>query len=190
MGVYKTLRVKITGETPLLLHNGQLADPLNEWSKKIKAVSGKRKKTDADHEEISRLEWFGGLYLKDGRPCIPGENLEAMIVDGAKKQKNGQQAKAGVVVEDNCHITNGGADLSDLKSLWANQDYRLRVAVRVKDAKVYRTRPMFKEWSLDNVEVKYDPDLLNEAQVFQAISDAGSLGDGRPKYGRFTAVKI
>ncbi len=36
-------------------------------------------KTEADHAEMARLEWYGSLYLQDSKPRIPGEMKEAAI---------------------------------------------------------------------------------------------------------------
>jgi len=41
---YSQVKLKLTGISPLIVHNGQLADPLNRFSKLMKAVTGKRKK--------------------------------------------------------------------------------------------------------------------------------------------------
>jgi len=43
------------------MHNGQLADPMNRFTKAIKEITGKRKKSDSDHMEISHLEFLGSL---------------------------------------------------------------------------------------------------------------------------------
>ena len=191
MAQFQTLRVKITGECPLLVHNGQLCNPLNEWSKKIKQVTSKRKKTDADHAEIARLEWFGGLYLHDGKPCIPGEVIEGVIVNGAKKNKMGPRAKGGIFCEGNWLLSNGGANLSDLDALCADANYRLIVPAKVgASGKVMRCCPQFKVWSLDSVEIKYDPSVVNEVDVMDCLNNADGVGDWRPKFGRFSAVKI
>lgn len=189
MANWKTLRLNLIGVTPLLCHNGSLADPLSEGSKKLKAVTGKKKKTDADHVEIARIEWMYGLYLDGGKPVIPGEIIEAAIMGGAKKQKQGPAAKAAIICAGNYPIENGGADLSKLNELWENKDYRLSVTVRNKMSRIVRTRPMFKEWSLKNVEVSYDDEKLNESDVIQALKDEMAIGDWRPKYGRFKVEK-
>jgi hypothetical protein len=51
----------------------------------MKRVSGKRAKTDADFEELARLEFLGGLYLHNGEPCLPGEVIEAALVEAAAR---------------------------------------------------------------------------------------------------------
>jgi hypothetical protein len=56
-------------------------------------------------------------------------------------------------------------------------------------AKVMRTRPIFRNWSI-NAIAQYDPDVLNLRDVEEIASDAGKLvglGDWRPKHGRFEA---
>jgi len=76
------------------MHNGQLADPSNWYSRAIKAISGKRGKTEADYQEMARLEWMGSLYLAQGVPCIPGYVLEATLIGrggAARKEKMGRQ---------------------------------------------------------------------------------------------------
>jgi hypothetical protein len=52
-----------------------------------------------------------------------------------------------------------------------------------------RTRPIFEEWAA-NVEVMYNPDLVDKAEVIQWMEVAGyevGLMDWRPKYGRFNS---
>jgi hypothetical protein len=49
---------------------------------------------------------------------------------------------------------------------------------------------MFRQWELD-FTVHYLPDILNDAQVREAMVTAGriiGLGDYRPKFGRFDVV--
>lgn len=69
------------------MHSGQTADPLNHYAKALKAVSSKRSKTDADHEEMSKIEWFASLYLdKSQRVILPDYLLEAAFINGAKNR--------------------------------------------------------------------------------------------------------
>jgi len=189
MAEYKTLRVRITGEVPLLMHNGQLADPTNEWAKRMKQITAKKKKTDSDYEELGRLEWFGSLYLKDGKPCIPAEVIEGTIVTGAKKKRIGNAAKGGVVCMESCTLENGGADLSDLDKLWTEGKHVNKSRVKVQQSTIVRTRPQFFPWACEAV-IQFDPSLLNKNDVISALQEAGSMCDWRPKYGRFTAKEI
>lgn len=58
------LSFRIAGVSPLLMHNGRLVNPADEYARKMKEVSSKRKKTDADYEEMGRLEWFGEAMFR------------------------------------------------------------------------------------------------------------------------------
>ena len=53
----ETIEIPVKGLCPLLMHNGALADPLDERSISLAAITGKRLKTRADHEEIARLAY-------------------------------------------------------------------------------------------------------------------------------------
>lgn len=184
----QTLKFRIKGVSALLSHNGQLANPLNEFSKKIKQISSKRSKTEADFEEMARLEWHGGLYLMDGKPCIPGEVLEATLISAARKNKRGKQAQAGILCPGNYPITYDGP--TDLDTMWADPRFRLTVGARVQKSRIMRTRPIFREWSAE-IEVMYDPAMLNKSEVESIVRIAGEdigLMDWRPKFGRFVVM--
>ena len=68
-----SIKVRLIGDRPLLMHSGRLADPLDDIVGDLAKITGKRVKTSADHEEIARVEWHGGLWLSGSRPCIPAE---------------------------------------------------------------------------------------------------------------------
>jgi hypothetical protein len=168
------------------MHNGQLADPLNPHSQSIGEVSKKRKKTEADHREMGRREFFGSLYITSGEPCIPAEMWEAALIKGAMKEKRGPAAKAGLLVEDNSPLVYDGP--RDPKALWEQENFRLRVAVKVGQAKVMRTRPRFVLWGAE-VSVKFIPSLLNPREIRSFFETAGEqigIGDWRPRFGRFS----
>ena len=63
---WQTLRYQLTSSSDMLLHNGQMANPLNKWAKLMKQISSKRAKTDADYEEMARIE-FLGIAVHGGR---------------------------------------------------------------------------------------------------------------------------
>jgi len=168
------------------MHNGQLADPLNEYARDMKKISGKRDKTEADFAELARLEWYGSLYLHDGKPCIPGEIIEATFLNGAKKRKRGQQAKAGIYCDKNFPLLHNGKG-GDLKNMWESGDYKFSVPVVVQRSRVIRTRPKFDGWSAV-IEINYDEKLLNPSEVLDILTVCGEqvgLCDWRPKFGRF-----
>lgn len=186
MSAYKTLKFRITSAAPLLMHNGQTADPLNRHSVSIGEITSKRKKTEADHKELSRREFYAGLYLDGGTPCIPAEMVEAALIKGAMKEKQGPGAKAGIIVENNAKLEYDGPSKPD--DLWADEKFRLRIPAKIGTSKVIRTRPRFDEWSAEIV-VKYLPSLINEKAIRGFLVTAGEqigIGDWRPRFGRFS----
>jgi hypothetical protein len=185
---YQTLHFRIQGIAPLLMHSGQLADPQNAIAKALRQISEKRAKTEADHAELARLEWYGSLYLAGGEPCIPGELLEALLIEAAKKSKRGPAAKAGILCEQHSPLLYAGPRHPD--ALWADGGYTLTAAVRVQGSRVMRTRPIFRQWEAA-IAVKYLDGLLNASEVEQFLKLGGmiiGLGDWRPKFGRFVVV--
>jgi hypothetical protein len=177
----------LTGIVPIILHNGRMANPLDPWAKKLKEVSGKRKKVDADYEQMAKIEWFASLYLdKNERIILPGMMLEASLVNGAKKFKLGQQAKAGLFVESHAPLLFDGSDLTP-DELWERVDNTLTVACKVSMAKIMRTRFIANEWAAD-VTVTFDDGLFNPAQISEIFDAAGTqigVGTWRPRHGRF-----
>lgn len=188
----KEIKVSIRGTRPLLMHNGQLADPLNRFTKALKEQTGKKKKTDADHAEIARLEWMGGLYFdEDAGPILSAQMMEAAITAGAKKSKRGNDAKSGIFVEADATLEYKGPRTVD--ALWKAEKFRDTRGVRNPGtgARVMRTRPIFHDWAAE-VAVSYDDEVVNRDDVVQMIKAAGAvgLGDYRPKYGRFVVEDV
>lgn len=186
----QTVKYRLDGVSPLLMHNGALGDPLNFWAKKIKEITGKQKKTDADHEEIGRLEWRGGLYLHGGAPCVPDVAQKATLFNAAKTLKLGKKIKAGLFIYDHSMLAYKGP--TDLDVLWADERFRDRRPMRVGGSMVMRTRPKFETWSID-VAIGYDDEVLNGSQVEQIVHIGGrliGLLEGRPAYGRYVAQQL
>lgn len=172
------------------MHNGQLADPQNSVVKAMKQISGKRKKTDADFDELARLEFQGGLYMGKTGPILPAHVLEAAIINGAKKSKEGTLAKPAFFVEDSAILEYEGP--KDRDNLWENEDFRIVSKVKVGQASIMRTRPIFDKWACEFI-VNYDDSLVNQEQVERWIDSCGQqvgFGDWRPRYGRFVVESV
>lgn len=183
------VRLTLTGTAPMLMHNIQLSDPLNAVARAMKEISSKRKKTDEDQLRLAELEFKGGLYITDQLgPYVPGVNVEKCLVEGARITKQGKQVERGLFVEDNeCPLLYQGPRTA--ADLWADEDFRSRMAVKVGTSRVQRTRPIFRQWAVE-ATAEVDPALLNLESVASIATDAGSmvgLGDFRPRYGRFVA---
>jgi len=182
----KTTEIKIRGLTPLIMHNGRLSDPLDENTQALARLTSKRNKTLDDHRAVSKCEWYGGLYVDaDGAPCLPGEVIEACLVEGAKKYKLGKAAKGGVIVEGNYALKFKGP--KDPDKLWADGAYLKRASVKIGTNRVIRSRPIFAEWAVE-FDVQWDPKIIkDETTVLEIVDAAGQsgIGDWRPKFGRF-----
>ena len=181
----KSLRCKITGVEPLIMHNGQLANPLSKGAQELKKLSGKRKKTDADLWELAHTEWFYGLYTENGKLILPAEVCEATLVEAAKKSRRGKQAKFGIRISENGILEYDGP--VDLGELWKDERFRFQAMVRVQQSRILRTRPIFSTWATE-FTVLYQDDVFPEREVIDILTVAGDqigFGDWRPKYGRF-----
>jgi hypothetical protein len=184
----KTVTFELTGVAPLLMHNGHLVDPTNSYAKQLKELTGKRKKTEADLLIMSEIEFKGGLYLDENlQVVVPGEVVEATIINGAKKSKEGTTAKMAMFVSGQYPLEYDGP--KDVQQLWEDKRFVFVKPVKIGMSKIMRTRPIFKNWKV-TIDVQYNEDLANLNQVKRWVKDAGEqvgLGDWRPKNGRFSA---
>jgi hypothetical protein len=186
----ETIRLRITGTRPLLMHAGRLADPLDPISVDLARITAKRPKTNADFAEIGRREWFGSLWLDEGRPCIPAEALEATFIDAARSRRRAQPARAGLMIANHAALEYDGPQTID--ELWRDERFRLRHAVRVGSAKMMRTRPRFAEWAAE-FEVTFLKSLIDDREIVELYAVAGfavGIGDWRPRYGKFTVAEV
>ena len=191
---YEVLTVRIQGLTPAIMHNGQLADPMNEWTRAIKVITSKtaKKRTDADFEELIRLEWYGGLYVdENGAPCWPGENIESMIKSGARTQAKGKEVEKGLLCIGNWPLIYDGPKTAD--GLWKlDPKFRITRPAKVNQSKIMRTRPIFPEWAL-TFDLQWNADYFGRDQLEHWLAVAGTdigLSDWRPKYGRYEVLSV
>lgn len=183
---------KITGIAPLIVHNGELADPFYSFSQEIKKISGKRKKTEADHEMMAKLEWRGGLYVNEGKLIVPSDCFEASLVGAAKLSRLGKDAARGLFVEDHLFIEGDGVpesvDEAALDEMYDSRKFVFRKGVRVGTAKVMRTRPIFGTGWSARATIVFNDAVFNKQQIEDLAEAAGSqigLCEWRPRYGRF-----
>jgi len=187
---WQTVKYELSSVCPLLMHNGQTADPTNKWSKAMKQVSSKRAKTDADYEELARLEFMAGLYMALDGPVLPAHMIDAMLINSAKKSKEGMLAKSGAFCLQHARLEYDGPRTAD--ALWADERFRYVAIVRVGQARVARTRPVFNEWRA-LLELSIEDSIVNPVRVDDWLAVGGfqiGLGDWRPQHGRFSAKRI
>lgn len=187
---WQEVTYRLTGVAPLIVHNGQLANPLNQYSKEMKKISGKRNKTDADHEQMAQLEFQGGLYWSKDGPVLPPDMFDSMVLAAAKKFKEGPLAKAGCFCVNTPAIEYDGP--RDRDGLWNDDSFRFVKGVRVGTARVMRTRPWFQEWAVV-VRFNVEANTINPVRLDEWLHTAGQivgLGDWRPQYGRFIVERV
>jgi hypothetical protein len=187
------LRLTCTGTRPLLLHNVQLASPMNPYAKKLKALNSKRVKTDEDRLEVARVEFEGSLYYEaDLGPYLPAQNVLRSLIGGARLSKAGKKIERGVAMIDFALplIYDGPRDV---EGLWGNGESQF-VDIRpvsVQRNKVDRCRPIFREWVVE-ADVLIDPKAIDPSEFRDVAANAGALeglGDFRTMFGRY-AVEI
>lgn len=186
----QTLKLKLIGTSPLMLHSDRLANPLAPETQAHKALTSKRKKVDEDHLAIARSEFIAGLYYneRDG-VFIPGQNLDATFLAGAKLQKLGVHWKRGaVVMTDKAKLLYDGPRTPE--QLWLDQRFVDCRGVKVGASKIMRYRPIFLEWATE-VEIAFNPAVLDETEVRKTVEDSGALigtCEFRPRFGRFKVI--
>lgn len=181
-----------SGGSPLLMHNERLADPLDDFARALKEISGKRGKTDADLIEMGRREFLGGLYTNGNGPCIPAWNIIRCLQGGAARHRRGKDVLRGCfpLLQEVDVLYEGPRDPDALWKL--RESFSLRKGVGVGQKKVMRTRPIFSEWAAE-LPIEIDPEIFNLDAIATVWRDAGrfeGLGDMRPVYGRFVATAL
>lgn len=184
----RQVKVRIKGLAPLLMHADRFANPLDVATKAHKELTGKRKKTDADHEAIAKSEWNGSIYHRDDiGPFIPGQNIDASLQQAAKLQKLGTRFKQAVMVLEN-EVPLQYKGPRDREGLFQAGFVDVR-GVKISTAKLMRCRPKFNDWQAE-FTVAFNEDVLNLEEVRKAVHDAGQLVglcDYRPRFGKFEA---
>lgn len=192
----ETLKVRLTGDSPLLMHSARGANPLDAGVKAHKMLTIKRKKLDQDHDAIARSEWEIALYYDpELGPYLPSTNVRSAIVEGGRLNKLGAAVQRGTLIADEkLKLLYKGPRTPD--ELWAKQFVDARSVV-VGTSRLMRYRPAFpRGWSLE-VEIYHDPSVIDAGQLTQCLENAGrliGLGDFRPNrggpFGRFTSEVV
>lgn len=198
------LRVRLTGNTPLIMHNGRLANPFDKYTQRLSDLTKEKKRKGVDKmmmlREMAKVEWEGGLYHGETDtvpsaigPYIPGAMIHACICEGAKISRGGRTVTRAVVIpaEKVALQYDGPRTLDKLRDNPAYEDQRM---VKIGASKVLRTRPVFPSgWSLE-FDVLFNPEVIDETDLLKYIADGGNfegLGDGRSKgFGRFQTALV
>jgi len=189
------LELKFVGESGLMMHSEKGANPLDPDVKFLKTVTGKKKKTDEDHEMIARLDWRLGMYYDEKMgPYLPGINIRASIVAGGKMNKLGTNLQKGTIITGEKYRLEYDGPRT-IEELWLNTNFRDVRSVVVSQSRTMRCRPFFPEWAV-SFDILYDPKVINKSEVIMSAENAGKfigIGDFRPgkgngSFGRFSVV--
>lgn len=181
--------LQLDGITGLVMHNDRLADPDDQIVRAIKEITSKRTKTDADHAEVARLEWFGGLYHDaEAGIYLPTWNVVRCLEEAGKITKKGRSViRAVAVASDKTPVLYDGP--REPAKLWDRPEFRFRKMVGVGGKRIARMRPIFRRWAVA-LEAELLTDVMNIGDFEQIAEQAGrseGLGDARKLgYGRFT----
>lgn len=183
------LTITLTGIAPMLQHNGRLVNPVDPHTQALKALTGKRKKTDEDLIDIMQTEARGGCYeTTEGLLALPDAAVWRSIKDAATAFKRGRDIERALI-SDHAMVPlfiegrNWTCDewLSDPKRI----DYR---PVKVGTSRVMRSRPLVPEGWSSTHHFELLEDVIDPRDMLPILERAGRLcgvGDYRPSHGRY-----
>lgn len=187
------ISIRIKGTSPLLMHNPQMVDPNCEWNRKIKEITSKRKKTDADFGMIEMLEWYGGLYSENGVVIQPSSKLRKCLINTARINKQGKAVERALNFSELfVPLVHDGP--SSIDEIYSDPKFTSRLSVGVQGKRVMRVRPKFPNWAMEVSGIFIEDAGLNFNELVRLVELAGQvegIGDNRVNgYGRFTGEVI
>lgn len=183
------IALKLTGTSPLLMHNVRLVDDLDPMTRRLaEAVSeAKARKTETARMALRRVEFEAGLYWDETLgPYVPSRWIMKSLRDAAALTKKGKGIERGVVpLDDEIRLDYRGP--RDVEGMWEARYFDVR-AIGIGTSKTMRTRPSFREWSCTTT-VMFEPSLVDRKTLLAQAEQAGAfmgIGDGRRlRFGRF-----
>ena len=210
-------KVRLEGESPLLLHHDNLAwdEKMRTW---MKDPANKQESVAGD-DRTPAWRWIGYLYTGGGLLVMPADNLMTVMREGGKKCSTGKgqqtfksQTQSGIMVDQGewpLEVNGQHISYSTIKELIDVKDFSKHLELAeslgfelfVKRAKVgankhVRVRPRFDTWACEGTLTILD-ESITEHVLQNILTMAGrysGLGDWRPSapkspgpFGRFTA---
>lgn len=184
------LTLTLTGTRPMLLHNRRLANPTDEWTRQLKQLTAKRKKTDEDLIDIMRVEARGAIYeTSDGLLGLPTENVWRSLYDAATAFKRGQDIKRALSSPpDQMELLLVAGEQVKVETYLENPDHIDYRSVKIMGKRTMRARPVVNGWTTTHtfelLEDVIDPrDLV---PIFERAGRLVGLGDWRPTWGTYS----
>jgi hypothetical protein len=188
------ITIKAVGTKPLLLHNVDLANPLNPWARKMTDLRGtpSKRRTEKWHEEMAYVGFMGAFYdiPEINGAAIPAENMRRSLISAAKATRRGMQAQRALLVSSPAAalIYDGPRTPQDM---WDAGTWHLTRMIRSSSGASPTTYPIFREWAL-RVPLELDEDTLSVRDLTEIAERAGrieGLGASRTQgYGRYDAL--
>lgn len=187
------LTLELTGTKAMLMHNGRLANPLDPHTRALKALTGKRSKTDEDLIAIMRTEARGGCWeTADGLLGIPTGAVWRCIYDAAKAYKQGENIKRALSFDDVTEPMLIGGQAVQCDEYLKLPEHIHYTPVKLQGKKTMRARPLIQGWKTEH-RFELLEDVINPRDIAPILERAGrlvGLGDWRPIYGTFEASVI
>ena len=191
-------RVRVRGLSPIICHNGAAGLDTRSAANIEKAQIARKRgsdRTEADEVRLRELECYSSLYLDEGgAPTFPASAFRANIEAAARKLRQGAQVREGLIVEE-VEVFDYDRTLGTT-GVEVARNAQFTVGVRVRQARVLRTRARFDRWAA-TFRVDTDPELVDREQLLVWLDIGGrrlGVGDWRPQksgpYGRFEVESI
>jgi hypothetical protein len=188
------ITVKAVGTKPLLLHNVDLANPLNPWARKMTDLRGtpSKRRTEKWYQEMAYAGFMGAFYDipdVDGI-AVPAENMRRSLIDAAKASRLGTQVQRALqVTTPAVQVIYDGPRAP--QAMWDSGEWHLTRMIRGTGGASPTTYPIFREWAL-RVPFELDEATLNVRDLTEIAERAGrieGLGASRKQgYGRYDAL--
>lgn len=184
----KTIQVELTGVSALLMHSDRSLDPLDPLVREAGAITSKgaKKRTDVDNARLLEIKFHLALYHDGEKPYVPERCVLGALRDGARRNRQGKEVMAGVVIDpDNIPLIYDGPKNPD--KLYLSTAFRDIRSVVIGKARVVQCRPRFIQWKLP-FRLIFDSTVINERTLKAALDAAGmyvGMCDFRPRFGRF-----
>lgn len=185
------LRVTLTGTRPLLMHNGRLANPIDPWTRRLREVTSRRRKTDEDLAEQIHVEARGGCWdTSDGLLGVPSAALWSSLHEAAKFFRRGADVERALVTDDLVMpLAIDGAKVS--ADDWVTDFEHIDVRpARLRGQRVLRARAIIPAGWQSTHCFELLTDVMDARDLDPIVERAGRLvgvGDWRPMHGTYTA---
>lgn len=193
MNGLSSINFKLTGVTPLIMHNPAPMLQKSPISEELARLLEKKDKdrTDTEKERIKQIQFLLSLYLNENnRVIVPGDMVRRSFLEGARKIKKGQLVESGLFTTGN-HLLEYEGEKEPEKMM--NTNIRFTCLGNINKMKVPITRAKFDQWSVI-VIFNFLEEILDKKTLQNIAYKAGVLGGlgtfRKGGYGRYNAELV